>query len=54
MSLIFWNIRGLCSVQRQNELRRMLNDKQIDVLGITETKLCKEKFDELKSGFAEE
>lgn len=44
MSLIIWNIRGLFSRQRQVELKRILDEKRVEFIGILETKFSKWKF----------
>lgn len=44
MSLLVWNARGLCSPERQRELRRLCNENSIEILGALETKTSFDRF----------
>lgn len=44
MSLIVWNARGICSSERQNELKNLCAEKSIEIIIILETKTKTEGF----------
>lgn len=44
MTLLIWNARGLCSSERQTELKRMCNENLIEIFGVLETKTMIDKF----------
>lgn len=43
MSPLEWNLKGLGNMKKQVDFTRMLRDKKIEIFGIIETKLQKEK-----------
>lgn len=54
MTLFVWNARGICSSERQNELRKICEEKAIEIIGILETKTGKERFEEAKERLGSE
>lgn len=46
MTLLVWNARGLCSVERQREFKEMCNTRSIEIFGALETKTKAGKFKE--------
>lgn len=43
MTLLVWNARGLCSAERQRELKEICNTNSIEIFGALETKTKMEK-----------
>lgn len=46
MTLIVWNAREICSAERQTELRKMCQERSIEIFGVLETKNKIDKFKE--------
>lgn len=49
MSLLLWNIRGMRSTTRKNELKQILQKKKIELFGIIEPKLKLDGIQSLES-----
>lgn len=54
MSLLVWNVRDLCSTHRQMKHRRILDEKHIDIFGMTKTKLKTDKHKLLQETLTDE
>ena len=47
MKIISWNIQGLNNPHKQDILKNMIRDNRLDILVIQETKMLKEKVENL-------
>lgn len=54
MFLLLWNLKGLYSSRQQKETMDLIKEKKIDIAGIIETKMWKEKREELRKKWVEE
>lgn len=54
MTLIVWNARGLCTSERQNELRRMCQERSTEIFGALKTKTKIDKFKDASERMGEE
>lgn len=46
MTLFVLNARGICSSERQNELKKICDERAIEIFGILETKTKNDRFKE--------
>lgn len=44
MALLIWNVQGLGSGVRKNELLSLVKERKVDIFGIIETKIQKDDF----------
>lgn len=43
MALIVWNARGICSTERQSELKKICDENSVEIFGVLETKTKRER-----------
>lgn len=53
MTLLVWNARGLCSTERQTELKRICNERCIEILDALETKTKVDQFNDARERMGE-